>query len=281
MSPEELKANRAALRKEAAASARINDSIAAREARTKAAEAANAKRKKLSGVHPDDNAAIENDPGTSKTPGKTSLSTASRDHPLEQDITLNIDEREAVGGEGTIEEKRARALSLDNREFLEAPTNQKVKWINKQVALRDVLDSIRGKKIPKRAPRARVSISMREIRDGKVIEKTGGEYGALWGRTFGEIEEVRTIGERILDDMKDKDRRSPGDLKDELNRRLWDEFRNPKTAEGQAVADAIERSGFGIVEVQGKTVLRALTEKELRSRGYGFVKGQGWIKARP
>lgn len=281
MSPEELKANRSTLRKEASASPKVNDSLAAREARAKAADAVNAKRKQPSGVHPDQHAAIDNDPGVSKTAGKTALSTASREHPLEQDVSVNIDEIESVGGKGSIEEKRARALSLDNREFLEAPTNQKVKWINERVDLRNVFDRIGGKKIPKRAPRPRVSISMQEIRNGKVIEKTGGEYSAIWGRTFGEIEEVRTIGERILDDMKGKDKRAPGDLKSELNRRLWDEFRNPTTPEGRVVADAIERSGFGVVEVDGKLVLRALAEKELRSRGYSFVKGRGWIKINP
>ena len=281
MSPDEIRSNRAALRKELAASPKINDSAAARDARTKAAEQANAAKKQPRGTDPRDQAAIDKDPGTSKTPGKTALSTASKEHPLEQDVTANIDEIDSVGGTKDIKEARRRALSLDDREFLEAPTNQKVKWTRERVDLRDVLDRIAGKKPRKRVARKSVSISMQEIRDGKVTARNSGEYGALWGRTFGEIDEVRTIGERIVEDMKDKDTRSPGDLKNELNSRLWDEFRNPKTPEGRAVADAIERSGFGVVDVGGNTVLRALTAKELTSRGFSFVRGQGWIKRKP
>jgi D-aminopeptidase len=77
--------------------------------------------------------------------------------------------------------------------------------------------------------------------------------------------------------MEGKSTQSPGDLKAELNRRLWEEFKNPTTPEGRAVAEPIERSGFGVVIVDGLAALRALTAKELRSRGLRFVHGEGRI----
>ena len=119
---------------------------------------------------------------------------------------------------------------------------------------------------------------MKETVGGKTATKNNDEYLALWDRRFSEIEEIKIIGDRIVADMKGKKTRSPGDLKAELNARLWDEFRNPTTEEGRIVAEAFERSGWGLVEVDGASVLRQLTVGELVSRGYSFVDGQGWIR---
>jgi hypothetical protein len=63
-----------------------------------------------------------------------------------------------------------------------------------------------------------------------------------------------------------------------LNRRIWDEIKNPTTEEGKRVADALSRAGMGSVQApNGQTVIRQLTEGELKDRGLTFVKGQGWI----
>ena len=177
-----------------------------------------------------------------------------------QDYSLNIDELLAVGEPSSpgrtisVAERRERALDLNNREFKDAVTNQKTKGL-----VRD----------PRDVSRLDGACKQTLLRD---------DPNALWTRRFGEISEINTIGERIKEGMKGKDTRAPGELKAELNNKLWDEFKNPKTAEGRAVADALERSGYGFVEVDGVSVLRALTANELGARGRHFVKGQGWVK---
>lgn len=266
MSVEDLRRNRAELKKQASASPSLTDTPASRAARAdpkaidKRNAARNARRIK---ADPTSHAEVERafgDDLTSKTPGKTSHTTAPRADPLSQDYSLNIDEIQAVGEPSSpgrtisVADRRQRALDLNNREFKDAVTNQKTKGPAPDP--RDV----------RRLAAPRKPISLRD------------DPNALWTRRFGEISEINTIGERIKESMKGKDTRAPGELKAELNSKLWDEFKNPKTAEGRAVADALERSGYGFVEVDGVSVLRALTANELGARGRHFVKGQGWVK---
>lgn len=74
---------------------------------------------------------------------------------------------------------------------------------------------------------------------------------------------------------------TPGQMKARLNAGLWDEIRHPTTPDGQVIADAMQRAGFGFVQApNGKLVLRALTEQELLARGFQHT-GQGWVKAGP
>jgi hypothetical protein len=207
---------------------------------------------------------------TSSKAGKTGGSTAPRQDPTKQDIDLNIDEIEAVGAEGTLDARRERALSLNNREFKDPLTNQRTKHVKI-----DARDLARMKKV-----RKAVSLKMQETVKGQVRAKTRGEYLGLWSRRFSEIVEVKAIGERILNDMEGTTTRLPGELKAELNRRMWDEFKNPTTPEGAIVNEAIRRSGFDIIDTpDGRTGLRALTDAEWRSRGFRFVEGQGYIPA--
>ena len=58
--------------------------------------------------------------------------------------------------------------------------------------------------------------------EGKVILKTKNEFMALWNRRFSEIVELKAIGEGILKDMKGKTTGPPGELKEELNNRIWE-----------------------------------------------------------
>jgi hypothetical protein len=206
----------------------------------------------------------------SKTAGKTSGTTAPKQDPTAQDIGANIDENLPVGDTSVdIAERQRRALDLNNRDFKDPLTNQRTKHV-----MIDARDLARLKMI-----RKPVSLAMQETVNGKTRVKSGNEYLALWGRRFSEIVEVKAIGERIVKDMEGKTTRRPGDLKAELNSRMWDEFKNPKSPEGRIVAEAIERSGFGIVQApNGDNVLRALAQGELKARGLRYVEGQGWIK---
>jgi hypothetical protein len=264
MSVEDLRSNRAALKKQAAASPALNDTPETRAARADATAmekedaARNAGRIK---ADPLSDAEVERafrDDLTSSTPGKTSHSTAPSSRPLSQDVSLNIDEVKAVGESNSPgksisdEERRWRALSLDNREFKDAPTNQKTKR-----AAPDPRDAARPKK---------PTVSLRD------------DPNALWTHRFGEISEIATIGERIKAGMEGKNTRAPGQLKAELNSKLWDEFKTPKSAEGRAVAEALESAGFGFVDVNGVSVLRQLLAKELRARGLRYVDGHGWVR---
>jgi hypothetical protein len=205
----------------------------------------------------------------SKTPGKTSGTTAPKQDPTAQDIGANIDEILPVGDKlVSIAERQRRALDLNNREFKDPLTNQRTKHVKI-----DKRDLARLGKI-----RKPISLKMQEIVKGEVKPKTGNEYLALWVRRFSEIIEVKAVGERIVQDLKTKTNLRPGELKAELNRRMWDEFRNPTTPEGKIVAEAIQRSGFGIVQApNGQAVVRALTQSELKARGLRYVKGQGWV----
>lgn len=72
----------------------------------------------------------------SRKPGKTASSTAPAKDPLKQDIALNIDEIEPVGASFdahgkplSLDERMRRAKSLDNRQFLDALTNQRTKHL--------------------------------------------------------------------------------------------------------------------------------------------------------
>jgi hypothetical protein len=269
MSPADLRKHRAKLTKEAAAHPLINDTQAARDARAQASRidkdnaARNAdKLKKRVDSKSDKDAEKAFGDLESWTAGKTSLSTAPKRHPTKQDHTLNIDERNAVGEPNTgsaggrdisMAERRDRALSLANREFKDAVTNQKTKG--------PMLE-----KAPARSDQAHPSVSLVD------------DHGALVGRRFSEIKEINIIGKRIKSTMKDKNKRRPGDLKEELNSKLWEEFKDPKSPEGRIVAQAIEQNGYGIVVVKGKYVLRALTDKQLRQRGLRWVDGQGYVR---
>ena len=149
-------------------------------------------------------------------------------------------------------EKRTRALDLNNRESKDALTNQRTK--HTKIDPRD-LDRLQTVREP-------VSLEgKRTTPEGKVIPN----YQELWQRRFSEIKEMKAIGERALNDMKDKGTRSPRDLKADLNRRIWDEIKARTEPEGRIVADAIERSGMGIVKApNGQMVLRGLTATALQ-----------------
>jgi hypothetical protein len=269
MSEKELTKNRAKLKKQAEANPVLNDSQAARDAR--AAAVAKSKHNEKSNKQVDAIADpksvkdVNSADLTSTTPKKTSNSTAPTEVATKQDISLNIDERKAVGEPNTgdvkggrdvpIAERRERALSLENREFKDAVTNQKTK-------------AAKMEKAPARDDKARPAVSLKD------------QPAALIDRPFSEIKEIAKIGENIKRDMKGKTTRKPGDLKEELNSKLWEEFKNPKTAEGRAVAEAIEKNGLGIVEVKGKNTLRVLSDKEMRARGLRFVPGEGYVRTK-
>jgi hypothetical protein len=189
---------------------------------------------------------------------KRSATTETAPSKIAHETAPNIDEILAVGAPKISDaESRRRALDLDNREFKDAPTNQAHKHV--MTDPRDV----------KRV----------EERDRRVSLK--GRAASLFGLRFGRIVEVNKIGERIKSQMKGKDTRDGVDLKNELNAKLIAEFKNPTTAEGRIVAEAMERSGFGIVETtKGQQTVRALTDAEMTARGYRFVEGEGWGKSK-
>jgi hypothetical protein len=190
--------------------------------------------------------------------GRTKDSTAPVHNPLARDVELNIDEKLPVGDPDrkvTMAERRRRALSLENREFKDQITNQRTKHMR--------ID-----------PRDLEKPGRREI-----VSIAGAGYGQLFARSFGEIAEMQEIGARALKLIDGKSTRLPGELKEELNRRIWAEIRKRSSPEGRLVGEAISRAGFELVTApSGRTVLRALDEQELHRRGMTFVAGQGWIK---
>jgi hypothetical protein len=206
------------------------------------------------------------------TPGKTSNTTAPKSSPLKQDVAANIDENLAVGEPNTakfggrdvpIAERRRRALDLDERDFKDAVTNQKTKAAMMEVP------------IGKSTTHQPTSASLKD------------NPNALFDKKFTEIEEVKKIADDVKKKMKGKTTRPPGELKAELNRRIWEEIRNAKKRAGRRIAEAdpgwvvaqaFERGGWGYVTVNGTPVLRALTARELRARGFRFVKGEGWVR---
>jgi hypothetical protein len=200
----------------------------------------------------------------SKTPGKTSGSTASKEKPLEQDIGVNIDEHLPVGAKKLDPAvARDRALSLDNRGMKEAILNQRTKHLG--------IDTREAAQLGK--PRDPVSLKAGSHPDGN-------EHLALFDRRFSEIKELNEIGEDALQKMTGKTTRPAKELKAELNARIWQEIHHGNSPNAVAVREAFERSGFGaVLAPNNKLVMRALTEHELLSRGLRFEPGKGWIRA--
>lgn len=213
-----------------------------------------------------------------RRPGKTSGSTAPAGDPLAQDIGFDIDEIKPVGGKFDLkgkpvpfDERMKAATSLENREIKDSLTNQRTKGVR-----RDPRDAARLAQEPK-------VVSLKPGSGGK--KAAGNEHLAFFDRRLDEIEEFRVVHDKVLRKVQQEPGLTPGEVKERLNAGIREEFKHPTTPEGGIIAGAIERGGFGYVEVtapNGKkmTVLRALTEQELVSRGYVFSKRGGWTKAR-
>ena len=213
-----------------------------------------------------------------RRPGKTSGSTAPAGDPLAQDIGFDIDEIKPVGGKFDLQgkpvpfdERMKAATSLENREIKDSLTNQRTKGVR-----RDPRDAARLAQEPE-------VVSLKPGSGGK--KAAGNEHLAFFDRRLDEIEEFRVVHDKVLRKVQQEPGLTPGEVKERLNAGIREEFKHPTTPEGEIIAGAIERGGFGYVEVtapNGKkmTVLRALTEQELTSRGYVFSKRGGWTKAR-
>ncbi|NVD72550.1 DUF4157 domain-containing protein [Duganella sp. BJB1802] len=213
-----------------------------------------------------------------RRPGKTSGSTAPAGDPLAQDIGFDIDEIKPVGGKFDLQgkpvpfdERMKAATALENREIKDSLTNQRTKGVR-----RDPRDAARLAQEPK-------VVSLKPGSGGK--KAAGNEHLAFFDRRLDEIEEFRVVHDKVLRKVQQEPGLTPGEVKERLNAGIREEFKHPTTPEGEVIAGAIERGGFGYVEVtapNGKkmTVLRALTEQELISRGYVFSKRGGWIKTR-
>ncbi|GJI93337.1 hypothetical protein RugamoR57_00550 [Duganella caerulea] len=213
-----------------------------------------------------------------RRPGKTSGSTAPAGDPLAQDLGFDIDEIKPVGGKFDLQgkpvpfdERMKAATALENREIKDSLTNQRTKGVR-----RDPRDAARLAQEPK-------VVSLKPGSGGK--KASGNEHLAFFDRRLDEIEEFRVVHDKVLRKVQQEPGLTPGEVKERLNAGIREEFKHPTTPEGEIIAGAIERGGFGYVEVtapNGKkmTVLRALTEQELTSRGYVFSKQGGWIKAK-
>lgn len=208
---------------------------------------------------------------------KTTDSTAPKDHPLKQDIGVDVDEIKPVGGEVDLQgkpvpldQRMKAATSLEDRELKDSMTNERSKGLG--------LDP----RDPARLDRERKAVSLKPGSGGPGAK--GNEHLALFGKPLGDIEELRAVHQKLLDKMKRKAPSSPIDTKKKLNTSLRRRFKGGATPEAELISGALERAGFGYVEVtrpDGKTVkvLRALSAQEMQRRGYVFSKRGGWTKA--
>lgn len=212
----------------------------------------------------------------SRRPGKTSGSTAPVGDPLAQDIGFDIDELKPVGGKFDLhgnpvsfEDRMKFATSLKNREIKDSLTNQRSKGIR--------LD-------PRDAARVNQESKVVSLKPGSGgPDAKGNEHLVFFDKQLDDIEEFRVVHDKVLRKLEQDAPLTPREMKNKLNAGIREEFKNPTTPEGEIIAGAIERGGFGYVEVttsSGKkmTVLRALTEQELIRRGFKFNKSGGWIK---
>jgi hypothetical protein len=140
-------------------------------------------------------------------------------------MTMDIDEPRAVGEKGiSPAEARARAVDVNNREFLDTATNRRTKYLGTDPRARA-------------APRAPISVA--------------DDPAALITRRFSEVTEMRAIFDEALNSIKNPNQLRPTELKARINKKIWDII---KTGTGDAaveVRSSLAKLGFENVQGQG------------------------------
>jgi len=140
-------------------------------------------------------------------------------------IMMDIDEPSAVGERGiTATEARARALNVNNRQFLDSMTNRRTKYLG--------TDSR-----PAGTPRASVSV----VADPNV----------LLTRKFGEVSEMTDIFNQALGKIQNQGALSPTELKNRINSYMWDIIKTDSGASATKVREALSHLGFENVPGEG------------------------------
>jgi RHS repeat-associated protein len=140
------------------------------------------------------------------------------------ELTMDIDEPNPVGHrEITRAEARARALDVNNRQFLDSFTNRFTKALGVDM-----------RAVPIRPP---VSVAK--------------DPSALITRRFGEITEMRAIFREAVKSIKDPNKYTPTQLKNKINGKIWEIIKTGKSPEAQRVRNALEKLGFRNVKGTG------------------------------
>lgn len=144
-------------------------------------------------------------------------------------VRADIDEFDAVGRPGqTQAQARARALDVDERQFLDTRTNRVTKHVRESSAAR---------------PPARPPVSLKN------------NPAALIDRRFSEVDELRAVFAEAVAKVKDPGSLKPTDLKNRINGHIWDIIKNGDSPAAVATRDALGKLGFQNVPGKGFTAV--------------------------
>ncbi|WP_281274366.1 SpvB/TcaC N-terminal domain-containing protein, partial [Allorhizocola rhizosphaerae] len=168
-------------------------------------------------------------------------------------VTMDIDEPNAVGERGISQtDARARATDVNNRQFLDAPTNRQTKHLGTD---------------------ARVS------GQGGTVS-VANDPNALLNRRFGQITEMRDIFNQAMGKIKNPNKLTPTQLKEAINKNIWDIIKNGTGQSAQQVRDALQKLGFENVKGQGYVLRRPPTTGGSSTLAQGLSKVDADVDAR-
>jgi RHS repeat-associated protein len=156
-------------------------------------------------------------------------------------ITMDIDEPKPVGEKGiSAAEARARALDVNNRQFLDPKTNRSTKYLG--------TDS-------HAAPAPGSPVSLADNPD------------ALLTNRFGAIPEMQDVFNEAVGKITDPGKLSPTELKKTINSNIWDIIKSGESGPASKVRGALETLGFENVKGQGY-VLKAAAQEVPRLKAF-------------
>ncbi|GIX46751.1 MAG: hypothetical protein KatS3mg131_0962 [Candidatus Tectimicrobiota bacterium] len=173
-------------------------------------------------------------------------------------LSLDIDEPNPVGQKGiSSAEARARALDVQNRQFLDSVTNRQTKHLG----------------IDPRSSLPRPPIS--------VVD----DPFSILTRRFSEVTELRKIFEEAVAKIQNPDKLSPTELKARINKNIWNVIKTGESDAATKVREALERLGFENVPGQGYRLRKVEVPAEAQAaakakaggRAFQFVKWGGRI----
>ncbi|QYU70939.1 RHS repeat-associated core domain-containing protein [Leptolyngbya sp. 15MV] len=140
-------------------------------------------------------------------------------------LTMDIDEPNPVGQKNiSPTEARARALDINNRQFLDPATNRNTKWLGVD---------------PKSAPATGNTVSAAK------------NPNALLTRKFGDIAEMRSIFDEAVGKIKNPGKMTPTQLKNAINSHMWDIIKTGTSDDAVKIREALGKLGFQNVKGVG------------------------------
>ncbi|MFI9381428.1 SpvB/TcaC N-terminal domain-containing protein [Kutzneria sp. NPDC052558] len=140
-------------------------------------------------------------------------------------FTLDIDEPDPVGQPGiSTTVARARALDVTNRQFLDAMTNRRTKYLGQSQQ-------------PRVSARAPVSVAT--------------DPHVLITRYFDEVSEMREIFDQAVGKIRDPNSMTPTKLKEAVNSHIWEIIKTDQGGAASRVRTALGIMGFDNVPGQG------------------------------